>query len=150
MMTTWRPHQIIRPIAVGIVRRDDRILVMAVRDDSGELKGWRPLGGTIEFGERAADGLRREFLEELGKPIREPLLLTVMENLYSHHGTRGHEIVFVFETAFADNQACSNDKFPFDDGGVANEAEWVQINRFVNGSDQLFPAGLIEAIKDRS
>jgi ADP-ribose pyrophosphatase YjhB (NUDIX family) len=56
---------------------------MAVRDDHDNLEGWRPLGGTIEFGERAAEALKREFLEELDKPIREPLPLAVLENLYS-------------------------------------------------------------------
>jgi hypothetical protein len=53
-MSTWRPPSIVRPIAVGVVRRRDELLLMAVRDDDGTLKGWRPLGGAIEFGERAA------------------------------------------------------------------------------------------------
>ena len=49
------------------------------------------LGGTIELGDRATDTLRREFLEELGEPIAEPRLITVLESLYVHHGAQGHE-----------------------------------------------------------
>ncbi len=104
-MPAWRPAKVIRPIAIGVIRRDDRLLVMAVRDDDDNLEGWRPLGGTIEFGERAADALKREFIEELDQPIEEPTPLTVLENFYLHHGTHGHEIVFAFEAAFANEEA---------------------------------------------
>lgn len=51
---------------------------MAVEDDAGITRGWRPLGGTIEFGERAADALRREMVEEIGQAIAEPTLLAVL------------------------------------------------------------------------
>src|SRR5262245_26521423 len=102
MPTTWRQPQYVRPIAVALVRRGDELLLMAVHDDDGNGKGWRPLGGSIEFGERAADALKREFVEELGQAITEPTLLTVIENLYKHHGATGHEVVLVFEAAFVD------------------------------------------------
>src|SRR5262245_42134260 len=88
MSTRWRPPQIVRPIAIGLVRRGEDLLVAAVQDDAGLIKGWRPLGGTIEFGERASAALQREFIEELGLAITEPQLLTLMEDLYEHHGVR--------------------------------------------------------------
>jgi hypothetical protein len=46
-MSTWRPPPVVRPIAIGIVRRGDDLLLMAVRNDDGAIKGWRPLGGSI-------------------------------------------------------------------------------------------------------
>ena len=52
-----------------LVRRGDELLLMVVRSDDGAIKGYRPLGGSIEFGERAADALKREFTEELGLAI---------------------------------------------------------------------------------
>lgn len=50
-MTTWRPHPHVRVVAIGLHWRDGRLLAAEVRDDAGRLKGVRPLGGEIEFGE---------------------------------------------------------------------------------------------------
>lgn len=119
---------------------------MAVRNDNGAIEGWRPLGGSIEFGERAADALRREFVEEVGISIAEPTLLTVMENLYSHNGAAGHEIVFVFEAKLADDAHYIREGFSFEDGGVRNEVRWVALANFVRGEAELFPAGLLERL----
>jgi hypothetical protein len=69
-----------------------------------------------------------------------------MENLYEHHGARGHEIVFVFDTAFASADAYRRDSFQFQDGGVDNSAQWIELVRFRIGTDRLFPIGLIEAL----
>lgn len=149
-MSVWRPPSIVRPIAIGIVRRDDdELLLMAVRSDDGAIKGYRPLGGSIEFGERAADALKREFIEELGLAIAEPALLTVLENLYTHHGATGHEIVFVFEAAFADESACRREGFSYEDGGVRNEVGWVALARFRADEAELFPTGLLDHLAPR-
>src|SRR6185295_703374 len=102
-----------------------------------KIKGWRPLGGTIELGERAVDALRREFMEELGEPIIAPKLITVLENLYVHHGAQGHEIVFVFATAFTSAETYLQESFRFHDAGVDNAAHWVDIARFRNGQEVL-------------
>ena len=46
--------------------RDGRLLAVEVLDDAGRVKGVRPLGGTVEFGEKAELAVVREFQEELG------------------------------------------------------------------------------------
>ena len=92
----------IRPIAIGIFRRDDRILVGHGHD---VLKGehfCRPPGGAIEFGERAADALRREIREEIRAEITKPHLLAVLENTFKLEGVPKHELIFVFDTKFLD------------------------------------------------
>ena len=71
MSTVWRPCPSIRAISIGVVRRGEEVLVVAVRDDAGAIKGWRPLGGAIEFGERANEALNREIEEEVGILPRE-------------------------------------------------------------------------------
>jgi ADP-ribose pyrophosphatase YjhB (NUDIX family) len=148
-MTIWRPPAMVRPIAVGVVRRGDELLLMAVKSDDGTIKGWRPLGGTIELGERAADALRREMVEEIGLAIEEPRLLAVLENLYTHHGARGHEIVFVFDARLTDDKAYRNESFTFEDGGVRNEVRWVALALFRAGRETLFPAGLLDQLESR-
>ena len=60
----WRPPARIRPLVIGLARRGDQLLVMRVCDDNGALKGARPPGGTVEFGESAAAAVAREFQEE--------------------------------------------------------------------------------------
>ena len=61
----------IRVIAIGIFTRGTELLVFQGYD---KVKGsfyYRPLGGGVEPGERAADALRREIREELGEEITE-------------------------------------------------------------------------------
>jgi ADP-ribose pyrophosphatase YjhB (NUDIX family) len=137
--TIWRPPAIVRPIAVGIIRRGDELLLMAVKSDAGAIKGWRPLGGTIEFSERAADALKREFVEEIGVAIAEPTLISVLESLYRHHDTPGHEIVFVFEARLANENAYRQDGFTFDDGGVRNDVRWVALEHFSRRPGAIVP-----------
>jgi ADP-ribose pyrophosphatase YjhB (NUDIX family) len=145
-VSDWRPPSIIRPIAIGLVLRGEDLLLMAVRDGGDAIKGWRPLGGTIEFGERAADALKREFHEELGLAIVEPTLLSVMENLYTHNGAVGHEIVLVFETSLVDVAQYSRGTFSFGDDGNRNEVKWVALSRFVRREAVLFPVGLVDLL----
>jgi ADP-ribose pyrophosphatase YjhB (NUDIX family) len=118
--------------------------MMAVRDDRGWVVGWRPVGGTIEFGERAADALRREFREELGEDICDVQTLCVLENLYTRNGAAGHEIVFVFSATFVNAAAYRRETYEFVDGKIRNEVKWVDSAEFVAGSQNLLPAALIQ------
>ena len=146
MSTTWRPQQSVRALAIGVIRRGSEILVAAVEDDAGVTRGWRPLGGTIEFGERAADALRREMVEEIGQAIAEPTPLAVLESFYEHHGAAGHEIVFVFEATFEDADAYRRERFEFAEGEVMCRAEWIDLARFRSGDLNLFPRELLDRL----
>jgi hypothetical protein len=60
------------------------LLAAEVYDDAGRVKGVRPLGGSVEFGETARDAVIREFKEELGAEIAitgEPVFI---ENIFVH------------------------------------------------------------------
>ena len=93
-MSRWRPRPSIRVLAIGIVWRQGKLLLAEVADDSGRIKGLRPLGGGVDFGESWRTALRREFREELGLDVTITGTPTVFENLYTHEGHPGHEIVF--------------------------------------------------------
>ena len=138
----WRPPEAIRPLAVGLIRRADEVLVMAVRDNQGRIKGWRPPGGGIEFGEPAERALIRELLEELGEPVVCGRQICVLENIYRHEGSPGHEVVFVFEVEFSNPSAYATERYAYVDQGAANEVLWRKTSEFGGSVEPLFPVGL--------
>jgi ADP-ribose pyrophosphatase YjhB (NUDIX family) len=145
----WRPKAQIRAVAIGIVERDEAILVVHVPDDTGALKGCRPPGGGVEFMETAAVALAREFREELGCAIAVTAGPLVIENLYEHHGAPGHEIVFVHRVRLLDPTLYARDAILVaEDNGKVHRAEWVALDRFRSGEIALFPAGLLERLAE--
>lgn len=142
-MTTWRPRQSIRVIAIGLNWRDRSILATEVLDDAGNIKGVRPLGGGVEFGETWSQALKREFQEELAVDIQitgEPL---VLENIYVHEGVTGHEIAYVANITFPDGAFDNQDVIHFsEDNGVECIARWFDLDTLDIGGYQLYPSGL--------
>ncbi|HUP26872.1 MAG TPA: NUDIX domain-containing protein, partial [Chloroflexia bacterium] len=90
----------IRVIAIGIFMQDNRILVMEGYDPLKKQLFYRPLGGGIEFGERAQDALRREMLEEAEAEITGLGYMGTVENIFTYNGDMGHEIVLVYRARF--------------------------------------------------
>lgn len=134
----------IRALAIGVFRAGDRILLArGVDPESGE-PFYRPLGGGVEFGERAEDALRREIAEELGAEIAAPRLLGVLENLFDYAGRPGHEIVFVFDARFADPSLYSRPAIPVTEAGTGwEDARWISLPRLAAGPDRVVPDGLL-------
>ena len=85
----------------------------------------------------------REFREEVSQELSDIRQVAVMENLFLHHGARGHEIVFVFRCAFSDRAAYAMEFAPLSEGGVTCELAWVPLAR-LSAPAQLFPEGLLE------
>ncbi|UWU77916.1 NUDIX hydrolase [Bradyrhizobium huanghuaihaiense] len=143
-MTTWRPHPHIRVVAIGLHWRNGRLLAAEVRDDAGRIKGVRPLGGAIEFGESWRRALVREFNEELGIDViitGEPLML---ENIFVHEGSTGHEVMFIAEVAFPEGTFNGQDRIDFrEDNGEEIVARWFDLSDLdVDGGPSLYPTGL--------
>jgi A/G-specific adenine glycosylase len=71
-------------IAVGVVRKNGRILITR-RRESGLLGGlWEFPGGKIEPGEAPADACRREIAEEVNLTVKVTGLIACVEHAYSH------------------------------------------------------------------
>lgn len=150
-MTPWRPHPGIRVKALGLHWRGPRLLVAAVPDDSGRIKGMRPLGGSVEFGESTRDTVIREFREELGIPV-EPLGAPIfLETLYTHEGSPGHEILAIYDVGFPPGAFDGVERILFhEDSGTRCEATWVDPATLdLPGRPRLFPDGLKEALARR-
>jgi ADP-ribose pyrophosphatase YjhB (NUDIX family) len=140
-MSVWRPRQSIRPVAIGLLRDGDRLLVAEVPNDDGSVKGWRPLGGGVEFGETAEVALKREFREELDVAVEITGPPAIFENLYEHAGHVGHEIIFAFPAIVADPALKARSRFMIHDNATPVWVEWIELRRFEHG-EVLLPTGL--------
>ncbi|MBN2086268.1 MAG: NUDIX hydrolase [Anaerolineales bacterium] len=143
-------NETIRPIAICIVRRSGDIFVFEARDIVKGETFYRPLGGGIEFGERADQAVRREMMEELGVALINLRQIGMLENIFTYQGRPGHEIVFIFEADFAERAMYgqksaigirdNNEQFP---------AMWKPLSEFAEGRAILYPNGLLELVAQR-
>ncbi|WP_282029631.1 NUDIX hydrolase [Paracoccus marcusii] len=143
-MTVWRPAPQIRLKALGLHWRGNRLLAAEVLDDAGRVKGVRPLGGSVEFGETTEAAVIREFQEELGitvETIGPPLFL---ENIFTHEGSVGHEILAIYDVTFPTDALANETRIEFkEDNGTTCFAEWFALDTLdLPGRPQLYPEGL--------
>lgn len=137
-----RPERI-RPIAIGVVRRDDgALLVTSALDPATGRTYARPPGGGIEPGERAVETVVRELREELGIEASSPRLLAVVEHLFELGGVVAHEHVFVLAVDLAADAVLP----PATDAG--HPVWWLEPARFDDPSIALVPAGLAELLAE--
>jgi ADP-ribose pyrophosphatase YjhB (NUDIX family) len=139
-------REAIRPIAIGIFRLGDRILVGHGHDASRRERYCRPPGGALEFGERAGDALRREVREEIHAEIMAPLLLGVLENTFTLEGAPRHEIAFVFAATFVDSRFYRLPELPLHEAGWDGSLTWEPLDRFNDGTIVLYPEGLLQLL----
>lgn len=134
----------IRPLALGVIRRGGALLVFEGHDGVKDETFYRPLGGGIEFGETGAEALRREFREELDADVEVGARIEVLENVFVSEGRTGHEIVFLYDAAFADRAFYAREEFKILDDD--STARWVDVADFRDGSKILYPTGLTELL----
>jgi len=115
-MNIWRPAPIIKVKSLGLHWRSGCLLAMEVLGDDGEIKGVRPLGGSVEFGETWQDALIREFHEELGIEVTISGKPLIMENM--------DKIIFS------------------EDNGEACTARWFDLSELENKGIALYPSEL--------
>jgi ADP-ribose pyrophosphatase YjhB (NUDIX family) len=138
---------LIRPIALAAIRRGDDLLVFEAHDPVKRETFYRPLGGGIEFGERAADALRREIREEIGVELDGVVLLGVLENIFIFSGRPGHEIAFIFTADITDTALYQRDTIgEILDNDNGETVTWQPLRRFAAGGAPLSPDGLFELL----
>jgi 8-oxo-dGTP pyrophosphatase MutT (NUDIX family) len=150
-MTIWRPPQEIRVKVIGLSFRGNDLLAAEVEDDRGHVKGYRPLGGSVEFGETREQALAREFREELGTPIEIRGPWQVFENIFVHEGRQGHEIVFAADVDLLDRSLYEADTISFNETNEMRcTARWIDPFGITGLGRRLYPDGLLEDLRRRT
>lgn len=132
----------IRPIAICLFRRGDRLLVHQGHDPVKETQFARPLGGGIDFGESSRDAVIREIREELGADITEVKFIGVVESIYVYRGKPEHEIVFVYDGQFVDKSLYEQTTLTVQEGARRFEATWRSLDEMRGNPLFLVPEGL--------
>ena len=146
-MTVWIPLPEIAVKVVGLAWRGDELLVAEVEESDGRVKGVRPLGGSIDFGETREAALAREFAEELGCEISVIGPWHGFENIYQHEGRTGHEFLFAATIRLGDDALYRRDRFHFlEHEGTRCCAVWLDPLDLPDGVE-LYPTGLRQAIE---
>ena len=130
----------IRPIVLGIARKNDKILVQECFDEKENKLFYRALGGGIEFCEKSQEALKREFLEELGVEIEVGEYLGISENIFEYNGRRGPELVLMYNVIIKDEEYKESYTISDDNG----KALWIDIEDFIQNKRILYPKEIFE------
>lgn len=133
----------IRPTALCLFEHEGRLLLQEfVNRRTGQLF-YRPFGGGVEFGERAASAVRREILEELGAEITTPELLAVIEDLHDLGEGPRHNLIFLFRARLLDEALTRVPEFRMIDNQSEHRAVWHPIGPLQRGEIVLHPPELL-------
>jgi 8-oxo-dGTP pyrophosphatase MutT (NUDIX family) len=137
----------IRPIAIGVIRRDGLLLVLEGHDAAKPETFYRPLGGGIDFGELGRDAVARELREEIGAEVCNVRSLGTLENIFLFGGRPKHEIVLVYEVDLVDEAFYSTaTRLGHEDDGTPFQVMWQPIAQFAAGGLVLYPDGLLSLL----
>jgi len=136
----------IRVISLGILQREDgKILLDKGYGSKKDQNFYRPLGGGVDFGEKACNALIREFKEEIDKDIKVTEFITSVENIFEFEGRKGHEIVFLYKCYFTNE----NDMALEEIRGVEkpdNISVWRSIDDINAEGAKLYPEELADLL----
>ena len=133
------------PIVLGIVKRDNKILVSKGYDKTKNETFYRSIGGGIEFLENSKDALKREFKEELNIDINVGEFLGISENIFTYNGKNAHELILFYNVGI--NDLDYKEKYHIVDDNCETDAMWIDIDNFVNGELKMYPEEIFKYLK---
>lgn len=135
----------IRPIVLGIVKKDNKILVSEGYYKTKNEIFYRSIGGGIEFLENSKDALKREFKEELNIDINVGEFLGISENIFTYNGKNAHELILFYNVDI--NNFDYKEKYHIVDDNCENDAMWIDIDNFINGELKIYPKEIFNYLK---
>lgn len=136
----------VRPIAICVFRKDSSIFVAEGYDKTKSETFYRPLGGTVEFGEYGRETVARELREEIGAVVTNVRYLGTIENIFVFEDRRGHEIVLVFEGEFVEQSFYERKRVEGLETTGSIEAVWKPLDIFLKKEAPLYPDGLLSLL----
>lgn len=130
--------------SAGIVVHNGKLLVHKnVNDDFYAL-----MGGRVAIGEDSVRTIKREFVEEVGKAVDVIGYVATIENFFEMNGKRYHEILFVHELEFADEQDKLIDySLKNIEGKDYLHYEWIDLNEI--DDCPLYPKVIKDVLKEK-
>ncbi|MED4909743.1 NUDIX domain-containing protein [Brevibacillus centrosporus] len=135
-----------RASSLCIIWKEDSILLEQFPEEEGVIT-FRPVGGTIEYGEDSKSGLIREVKEEINQDLTDVKLLGIIENIYDYYGDVGHEFDFIYEAKLCASDLYNREYIEGYEGENKFIAVWMPVTAFRdNPARKLVPDGLLELL----
>ena len=123
-----------------LIDKSQRVLLGKDYDRVKNENFYRVLGGSLNSGENAGDGVRREIREELNCEIENLEALEIINNEFVYNGKRGHEIVHLFQGNVSNRELETQNMIHIIEDGYEFDAEWVPVENIVGRKVILYPA----------
>ena len=112
--------------AAGVIIHNGKILAHRnINSDHYAL-----VGGRVQIGENSAKTVKREMQEELGKNVEITGYIATIENFFEMKGSKYHEILFVHQVEFIDDE---DKKIKYTlknrEGKDYLQYEWIDLNK---------------------
>jgi len=136
-------HNRIRVKALAWIEDKGFLFVVKMHDSVKMDDYYRPVGGSVEYGERAHEAVMREVQEELHTDISLIAAPFVVENLFTCDGEKGHEIDFLFPARFTDISFYEHRLFDLvEANGEKADGMWIPIKDCIDNKLRLVPEEL--------
>jgi ADP-ribose pyrophosphatase YjhB (NUDIX family) len=140
-------------VALAVLLWRDHLLLLRGEDSVKPETFYRAIGGGVDFGERAAEAVVREFREEVEREVEVIEPLGVVENIFTHEGRAGHEVDFEFMVRFAPGHEPPDlepiEAVEHDDGGAIDgsfTAYWMPLHQVLSGEHIIYPPGFTDRL----
>lgn len=130
----------IRIKAMCLFNHEGKTLASKGFDEKKGETFYRVIGGSVDFGEKTEEGVRREVREELGCEVENLKLVNVVENIFEYNGIPGHEVVFLYKGDLSNKALYEQEKIHIVEPYSEFDAEWISIEDIVSGKSILYPA----------
>ena len=138
----------VRALAICLIQHAGCLLVAEGYDEVKHNTFYRPLGGTIEFGETGGETVARELIEEIHAQVVGIRYLGTLENIFVYNGQKGHEIVRIYAGELADRHLYEQPVLSaHEDDGEEFRAVWMPIDDFRQGQAILYPDGVLDLLR---